>query len=129
MIASQTQPPLEPATKGGSVGKIDSIGQTTNFHYEATFRVDLGSAIPEIGDLMQRLNDGVSSAGYHEKISLTHDGLIPPMVVTVNRELTEGEQYKMKRLIESQIIEAFPKYDVRLTGFRRKPGNVSQSAS
>jgi hypothetical protein len=98
--------------------------------YEAVFRVDLGSVIPEIGDLVNKINDDIANVGYGEsKMRLTTDGFIPPMVVTVDRELTEGEPHKLKTLIEAQIIEAFPKYDVRLASFRRKSGNVSLSAA
>lgn len=98
------------------------------FKYVATFRVDLGTAIPEIGALIESMNDGISSAGCSEKITLTHDAVIPPMIVTVDRELTEGEIHKMKTLIEAQVIAEFPQLDVRLVEFRRQSGNVSQSA-
>lgn len=42
---------------------------------------------------------------------------------------TESEQHKMKTILAAQMIEAMPKYDIRLVDFRRKSGNVSQSVS
>lgn len=98
------------------------------FQYQATFRVDLGKAIPEIGDMLERVNAGVSNAGYSEKLSLMHDGLIPPLVVTADRELKPHEQEKMKAIILENVQQHFPQYDVRLVEFRRKSGHVSQEA-
>ena len=102
---------------------------STEFQYEAIFRVNLAKAIPEVGDMVNRVNNHLAKDGYSEQLSLTHEGIIPPMVITSDRELTEEDQYKMKTLLEAKVIELFPKYDVRLASFRRKSGNVSQSVS
>ncbi len=100
------------------------------YTYEATFRVNIGKAIPAVGELMDQLNTAVASDGYDGcKMSLMSTDMIPPFIVTVSRELTEEEQHKVKTLLEAEIIQAFPKYDVRLAGFRRQSGNVSQSAA
>lgn len=95
--------------------------------YEATFRINVGQAIPAIGDMLKHVNDGISSAGYDEKLSLSAE--LFSFNLTVNRELDTNEIHKMKVLIEAQVISAFPKYDIRLAEFRRQSGNVSQSVS
>ena len=95
--------------------------------YEAQFRLDLGKAIPEIGQMVNRLNDILSRDGYDEKLVLTDQGIIPPMVVTANRELTEQEQETMKKILREQMQVTFPQYGVELHSFRRQSGNVQQS--
>lgn len=99
------------------------------FEYEICFRVDLGKVLPEVNELMERLNTDIASAGYDEKLMLTHDGLIPNMTLTVERELSDGEQETMKNVILGEVCKAFPKYDVRVSSFHRKSGNVQQSVS
>jgi hypothetical protein len=96
------------------------------FQYEATFRIDMGQAILAVGELLEGINTHLSKDGYDERIKC--HASIGSMLVTADRELTESEQYKVRTIIEAQIIESMPKYDVRLVDFRRKPGNVSQSA-
>lgn len=101
----------------------------TKTEYEIIFRVDLGKAIPGVNELMERLNTGMSSVGWDEKLTLTHDGMIPPMTLTADRELTTGEQETMMNTILGKVCEHFPKYDVRVSAFRRKSGNVQQSVA
>ena len=95
--------------------------------YEATFRIDVGQAIPAVGELLESVNAHLATAGYDERLEC--HASIGSMVVTVDRELTEGEQHKMRTILAAQMIEAMPKYDIRLVDFRRKSGNVSQSVS
>ncbi len=97
--------------------------------YEIIFRVDLGKAIPEVNELMEWLNTVISNGGWNEKLTLTHDGIIPPMTLTVDRELTTEEQETMKSIILGTVCECFPKYDVRVSAFRRKSVNVQQSVA
>jgi hypothetical protein len=97
--------------------------------YEIIFRVDLGKAIPEINEIMESLNADIARAGHDEKLMLTHEGIIPPMIVTVDRELTMKEQDKMNDIILEVMRNRFQKLDVRVSSFRRKSGNVQQSAS
>lgn len=97
------------------------------YEYEAIFGIDLGKAIPGVGELLDGVNTHLASAGYDQRLKCTSQ--IPPLVVTVDRELTEEEQHKMKTIIEAQMIEGMPKQDIRLVSFRRKSGNVSQSVS
>ena len=103
--------------------------QRMKIEYEMIFRVDLGKAIPEVNELMERLNTDISNAGCDEQLTLTHEGVIPPMVVTVDRELTTGEQETMKNIILGEVCKTFPTYDVRVSAFRRKSGNVQQSVA
>lgn len=95
--------------------------------YEAIFHIDMGQAIPAVGELLASVNAHLSSEGYDERLKC--HAPIGSMVVTVDRELTESEQHKMRTILAAQMIEAMPKYDIRLVDFRRKSGNVSQSVS
>lgn len=97
-----------------------------NFVYVAEFRIDLGKAIPEVGDLVNKMNNAISSCGYNEQLSLTSK--LFSINVTVNRELTEEDTHKMKTILESEYIKAFPKYDVRLASFGRKSVTPELSA-
>lgn len=99
------------------------------YEYEIKFRVDLGKVIPEINEMMESLNADIARAGHDEKLTLTHERIIPPMTVTVDRELTIGEQETMKNIILGEMCKSFPKYEVRVSSFRRKSGNVSQSVA
>ena len=94
--------------------------------YEAIFHVDAGKAVSCIGDLVNSVNDHLSKNGYDEKLKI-HTPIT--IEVFVNRELTEEEQYKMKTVLESQMIQNMPEYDIRLVSFRRKSGNALQSVT
>ncbi len=96
-----------------------------SYEYIAEFRIDLGKAIPEVGDLLSRVNDATSSCGYNERLKCLSGPITA--TITADRELTEEEQHKMKTILEAQMIESMPKQDIRLFSFRRKSGNVSQS--
>lgn len=95
--------------------------------YEATFSIDLGNAIESVGALMDQLNAALAKTGHQEKLRTTSK--LFTISVTVDRELNEKENYKMKTLIESTYVNAFPKFDVRLVSFCRQSGNVQQLAS
>lgn len=95
--------------------------------YEASFRINVGKAVPAVGDLIDRINAHLSADGYDERLQC--NAPIGSIDVTVDRELTEEEQHKMKTILEAQMIEAMPKQDIRLVSFRRKSGNVSQSVT
>ena len=95
--------------------------------YEATFRVEVGQVIPAFGALLESVNAHLATDGYDERLQC--HATVGSMVVTVDRELTESEKYKMKTILTAKMIEAMPKYDIRLVDFRRKSGNVSQSVS
>ena len=94
--------------------------------YIALFHVDAGKAVKVIGDLVNSVNDQLSMCGYDEKLKI-HSSI--PVEVTVNRELTEEEQYKMKTIMEAHMIKSMPEYDIRLVSFRRQSGNALQSVS
>jgi hypothetical protein len=94
--------------------------------YEATFRIDLGKAIPAVNELLESVNTTLAECGVEDKITC-HAPFPSKMVVSANRELTEEEQHKMKTILEAEIIAALPGYDIRLVKFCRKSGNVQQS--
>ncbi len=96
------------------------------YKYEAIFRADLGQVLPAVGDLLARINTHLANDGYDERLGCHTE--ILTMEVSVERELTEGEKYKMRTILAAQMVEAMPKYDIRLVEFRRQSGNVSQSA-
>lgn len=101
--------------------------KSMTFEYEATFRIDLGKAIPSVGELLKSVNDHLATMGVEERITLQSE--VFSFLVQVNRILTEEEEHKMKRIIEAQVITSMPRQDVRLSSFVRKSGNVSQSVT
>jgi hypothetical protein len=95
--------------------------------YTAIFQIDVGDAIRSVGELLRELNDTLSMCGHDGELRAVTD--IFSMSVTADRELTEKEQYEMKRILEAEVIRTFPEYDIRLKAFSGKPGNVQQSAA
>lgn len=94
--------------------------------YIAEFRLDVGKAIPAVGELLTEVNANLAKVGVDERLEC-HVPIFK-MTASVNRELTKNEQHKMKILLEAEVIKAMPQYDIRLVSFYRKPGNVSQLA-
>lgn len=94
--------------------------------YEITFHVDLGKAIPAIDSLLNRINTDIANAGYDEQLKY-HAPI--KLELSVNRILTEEEEYKMKTILSAEMVKSMSEYDIRLVSFRRQSGNVSQSAS
>jgi hypothetical protein len=95
--------------------------------YEAIFRIDLGKAVPAVGELCKSVNDNLATYGVQERMIVTAEPF--SFVVSVNRELNEQEQYTMRTLLEAEVVKSFHQYDVRLVSFCRKSGNVSQSVT
>ena len=98
------------------------------FQYEAKFRVNLAKVVPQVDELVSKLNSSMSDWGCHEQIAITSEDVVPPLLLTVNRLLTKEEEYQMSRIIEAQVIQSFSKYDVRLTSFSRKSVTSKSSA-
>lgn len=86
--------------------------------YKAEFELRLASAIKEIADFENSINKSMEEMGRQEKLSVTTKAFT--IDVSVDRELTDEEQYKMKVLLKAQVIESMPKYDIRLKSFSRK---------
>ena len=95
--------------------------------YIAKFRIDMGKAIPAVDDLLSGVNTHLATMGCDERLKCYTS--LPDLEMTVDRELTEEESYKMKVLLESQFVEHFGKYDVRLVEFGRKSVTSESSAS
>lgn len=95
--------------------------------YEFHFRFDLGQAVAPVGELANKLNAHLSSAGYDEKLAITSE--LPPLLLTSSRELTKIEIEKVKAIATQEMQTAFPTWNVQFVCFRRKSGNVQQSAS
>ena len=95
--------------------------------YTATFRINLGKAIPAVGELTDSINATLTTFGIEDKLSVHADAF--NIDVTVDRPLTETEQHQMGTLLEAEIIRAMPKYDVRLTSLRSQSVTPELSAS
>lgn len=93
--------------------------------YKIEFSADLGNVFSPIGDLLKRVNDGVASAGYDEKLMLR--GKPFHCIVTSEHELKDDEIDKMKQIITEQFNTMQPAWRVKVKSFRRKSGNVLQS--
>lgn len=94
------------------------------FAYVFNFRINLSKAISGVGELTDRINTHLSTDGYDEKVCIVSEF---PLEMTVNRELTKEEEHKMKTLLEAQVIQQFPEYDVRLASFSRKSVTSKQA--
>lgn len=95
--------------------------------YTIKFRFDLGQAVARVGELANELNDHLSRMGCNEQLAITSE--LPEMTLTVSRTLTDAEQETVKKIVTKQVQSAFPTWNVQLVCFRRKSGNVQQSAS
>lgn len=95
--------------------------------YTATFHVDIGDATSDVGKLLKELNTTLASCGCDEQPGAVAE--LFSMTVTADRKLNEKEQYRMKRILEAEVIRSLPQYDIRLKAFSNKPGNVQQSAA
>ena len=94
--------------------------------YIAKFELRLASAMDSVKEFENSINKYMQEFGRDEKLKVVSNF---SMEIGSNRELSEEEQYKMKTVIEAQMVEKFPKYDVRLVSFNRQSGNVQQSVS
>lgn len=95
--------------------------------YEAKFSIRLRSVVDAVKDFEDSINQTFKEFGLNEK--LITESEIGSIEIQVDRELSDEEQYKMRALLESEMVQKFPKYDVRLNSFGRKSGNVQQSVS
>ena len=95
--------------------------------YEVKFILKLRSAIKEVAELEDKINQSMQEFGYDEKLSTEAECF--SAIITAEKELSSEEQNKMKVLLEAQIIKSMPKYDIRLKSFSRKSEqSVVQSA-
>ena len=95
--------------------------------YIAKFELKLASAIKEIAEFENSINKYMSEFGYDEKLTISTEFF--NVEISVEKELTEEEKYKMQAIITSNIIKSMPKYDIRLKSFSRQSEQlVKQSA-
>ena len=93
--------------------------------YQAQFSLRLRNVIKEVKEFEDTINKYLDNFGTSKKMSIETDYFTAE--ISVQKELTEEEQYKMSALLEAQVVEVMPKYDIRLKSFGRKSGNVQQS--
>ena len=91
--------------------------------YIAKFRIDLGEACPEVGELINSINANLTTFGVDGKIMIGSN--VFNINVTAARELTTEEQEKMKDILSEQFKEVAG-YKITLASFGRKSGNVEQ---
>jgi len=99
----------------------------TEFVYDVIFSLNLATAFPEVGELMNSVNTHLSSMGYDEKLTLRSRPI--KMTLTLKREPTEEEIAKMKNIITAQLCAQFTGSNPVCEAFRRQSGNVPQSVS
>lgn len=97
-----------------------------SFVYVLNLSVDLGAVFAPVGELMDQLGAELARFGYPEKPMVRS-----PMInctVTTEHELTEKEREIMKNALLHQFDVDHPAWKVKVESFRRKSGNVLQSA-
>lgn len=94
--------------------------------YDIEISLDLGEVLQPVGELVNKINDGLAEFGCDEKVSVRSKCV--SMTLEVKRELSESEKEQMKSIIISQFAESHPAWKARVESFRRQSGNVLQSA-
>lgn len=96
--------------------------------YEFEIRIDLGKAVPAIGELLDSMNDTLTKCGQDGKLKcLTSFGSID---VTANRELTKEELDKMKKVLSEHLQKSeLNKYGITVVQYRCKSVNPSCQSS
>ena len=98
-----------------------------NFRYEIILSVDLGAAIPKVGDMLKRVNDALSECGQREKLSVRSK--LIRCSLTSGRLLTSKDRDDVKKTLIETFYEHQPAWKVQVESFRRQSGNVQQSAA
>lgn len=106
--------------------QTDKERAASRVEYEVQFSLNLAHVFPEVDGLMKSLNGHLSAMGHDERLTLR--GRPISLTVTTEREMTEEEIAKMKDLMTAQFCESFAGSNPVCELFRRKSGNVSQSA-
>ena len=95
-----------------------------SYIYDIKFSLNLANAFPEVDALTGSVNTHLAEMGYDERLMLRGQPI--KMTLTVERELTEDEQAKMKDIITGQLCEQFTGSNPVCESFRRQSGNVVQ---
>jgi hypothetical protein len=92
-----------------------------------SIRIDLGKAIPEVGELFSSVNNHLSTMGVQDRIGAY--GEVATLVVSGSRKLNVEEQETVRKIIEDHFNAKFPQYTVRVTELGSQSVTSSQSAS
>lgn len=95
--------------------------------YDIELSIDLGNVLPRVGDFLKEMNTHLAEMGCAEKLGVRSKCL--HVNLTSERELTEDEKDKVKKTVIETFAEQQPAWKVQVESFRRKSGNVQQSAS
>ena len=98
--------------------------------YDIFIVLDAGQVFEPIKQLMEGVSADLSAMGVDEQIRI--QSRMQFGIVTVEREMSEGELNQMKSIIHSTLLTSelsFRKSVVGVDIVRRKPGNVLQSVS
>jgi len=96
------------------------------YQYNLILSLDLGNAFAPVGDMLKRVNDDLSRVGYSEQLRVRSKCI--QTTLTSERELTKEDREKVKTTLLEQFTASQPAWKVRVESFRRKSGNVQQSA-
>lgn len=90
--------------------------------------IDLGKAVGEVGQIIDRVNDSLSTWGVSERVGCR--GECGSWTLTVSRELTDEEIEVVRAMIEKGVRERLPDLGLRVSTPCCKPGKSSyQSAA
>ena len=97
-----------------------------SFQYEIRISLGLANALPEVKRLQDSINSHLSTMG-SERFTFGRTPLV--FDLTVERELQPEEIDKMKDVLIGNLCLKFAGSVPVCESFRRKSGNVSQSAA
>jgi len=85
--------------------------------YLITFSTDVGKLVPAVDKMLSSVNNTMAGFGYHEKMSITSTNIIPPLIMTVARELNVEEKATFEKIIMAHMLNAFPNVDLTMDSF------------
>ena len=97
------------------------------YKYAIKLSVDLGNLLAPVGDMLKHVNDEMTNLGHSEQLMVRSECI--SATITTGQELTKKDKDTMKRMLIEEFNAAQPAWKVKVESFRRKSGNVQQSAS
>ena len=88
--------------------------------YKINLSFDLGNAIDRVGELVESINDTMSSCGINERLSIRSKGF--SMFLSCNRKLKRNEVQLFKDLILKEFNDKFS-WNFKIESFRCNSGN------
>lgn len=95
--------------------------------YDVTLSVDLGAVVAPVGDFLKEMNTHLAEMGMSEKLMVRSK--ILHFTFSMDHEITERQRDLVKKTLVELFAKNQPVWKVQVESFRRKSGNVQQSAN